>query len=196
MPRWSLPASAATTVVILAGLALGSAIDRAVPSSGDVLDEPFVHEVVLGQTARLRTGAVTPVAVRTARSIQWYGETYGTAGTWVVLTMDVEAAGKPRVFAGFEAHGASGRTYADAVGPTGCSTAQPGVPLECTVAFEVASDDVAGLVVGIPAEGVPGSPSDDLAMVDLGLDEDDPLVRAPEDLVSVTEAAVPGGEQS
>jgi hypothetical protein len=64
------------------------------------------------------------------------------------------------------------------------------------VAFEVASDDVAGLVVGIPAEGVPGSPSDDLAMVDLGLDEDDPLVRAPEDLVSVTEAAVPGGGQS
>lgn len=169
-----------TGVIVVAGLAVGSAIDRTLPSAQDVLGEPFVTTVEVGQKAELRTADITVDSWTTANSVTSYGTAYDTVGTWVVLDLHVAAKNRPHTLSGMELVSEGGRTYG---GPAdvsnGCDPAQPGVPITCQVAFEVPSEDVPGLELHIPAGGVSGSPGDDLVIVDLGITPDAPNVVSP-----------------
>ncbi len=192
MRRWTVSSTAVTAVLVLAGLSIGSFIDRRVPSSDDVLSEPFVHPVAMGETAHLRTGELTAVRVETARTVSDGFATRHSTGTWVVVTLDVIASGEQRTFSEMEMRSTSGRTYSGGDVAASCAAAQPDVPLECSVAFEVADEDVPGLVLAVPAESQPGSPADDLALIDLGIASDDPLATTPQPAIDVVNLAVPG----
>ncbi|WP_187995046.1 hypothetical protein [Schaalia sp. JY-X159] len=168
-----------TGVIVVAGLAVGSAIDRALPSAQDVLSEPFVTTIEVGQKAELRTADITVDSWTTSDSVTSYGTVYDTVGTWVVLDLHVTAKNRPHTLAGMELVSEGGRTYGGPADiPNGCDPAQPGVPITCQVAFEVPSEDVPGLELHIPAGGVSGSPGDDLAIVDLGIVPDAPSVTS------------------
>lgn len=181
-------------VVILTGLALGSAIDSHMPSTSDVLARPFLHRAAVGQTVAMRTAEVSVTGVSSARSVVSHGREFSTEGTWLLIDLQVLALHEPVPVAGMElvtssglVHGGSGDV------PFACSTAQPGVTQDCRVAMELAPEELPGLELHVPASGEAGSPGDDMMVVDLGITPDSPAVTSPADRVEIVRSSFGGG---
>lgn len=155
--------------IILAGLALGTVIDRHFPTTQEVFARPFTHAADVGETVALRSADVTVTDVHAAHRVQWFGTEYATTGTWVVVDVEMVAKGEPFFPHGWRLHSPQGFSYGGDgdVGST-CPSAQAGVPQVCRAAFEVNSGDVSGLTLLIPASADPAAPGDDLAEVALG----------------------------
>lgn len=176
-----------TAVVVLAGLAIGSAIDRQMPSTDDVFARPFIHEVEMGQIAKLRTAEVAVVGVETAQEVMNFGVAYSSVGTWVLLDIHVEATNKPLLLSEVELVSTSGNTYGGTADvPNNCEYAQPGIAMICQAAFEVATQDIPGLKARIPADSQAGAPGDDLAIIDLGIGDQSDLISNPQPLIEIT----------
>ncbi|WP_115728550.1 hypothetical protein [Actinomyces culturomici] len=186
---------ALTAVVVIAGLAIGSAINKALPSTSDVLTEPFVHEAGVGDLVDLRTGEVAATRVRTARSIVADGGTLATEGTWVVVDLDFTARAKPWAPGNAALLSASGREYSDPYElHSSCATGQSGVAQRCQIAVEVVTDDLPGLRLRIPAAPSGRMAGDDVALIDLEIAEGSDLVNSPEELVEVARLAYGEGD--
>lgn len=189
----AVPPKLLAGVVVLAGLAIGSAIDSRMPSTTEVLDRPFPHDAVVGQPTALRTAEVTVTGVSSARAVHNLGRDFSSEGVWLVLDLRILALHEPTMISGMELHAVSGAVYGGAGdAPTGCGTAQPGIPQDCRVAWEVDPADLPGLVAHVPASGDAAAPGDDVAVVDLGLTPTSPAVTSPADSVEVLRATFGG----
>lgn len=163
-------------VVVLAGLAAGLAINSMFPTTEEVLERPFDHQVTVGETASLRTMDLTVTDVSTAEVVSEYLSEYQTNGVWVVLDIDITAKDAPITASGFTLVAESGNVYggfADVL--TGCGTLQPGIRTQCQTVFEVHPDDAGTMTLRVPAAGVEGDTSDDLAVVALEVPADTPV---------------------
>lgn len=189
----AVPRKLIVGVVVLTGLAVGSAIDSRMPSTSDVLERPFLLHTALGEKATIRTAEVRVAEVSSARSVLSGGREFASAGTWVLLDLEILAFHEPVLISGMELHSASGHVYGGSGDvPFGCGTAQPGVLQNCRVAMEVAPADLVGLELRVPASGEPGSPGDDLMVVDLGITPDSPVVTSPAQRTEVVRASFGG----
>lgn len=155
--------------IIIAGLAIGSAIDRAFPTNQEVLDRSFVQEAEVGQTISLRSAEVTVREVDVASTVSNQGREFASAGVWLIVDVEISARGRAFSPTGWQLRSDSGRTYGE-FGDLGavCLGAQPGISQSCRTAFEVSPDDLTGLTLLIPAGGLPAPASDDVAAVSLG----------------------------
>lgn len=170
-----------TVVLVLAALLLGSVVTSRLPDPDRIGEEGVVLTAAAGQPVRLRTGVFTVTGVEASDQVQtWspqrtWGDVARTEGVFLVLHVDLTAAGEPRYFPGWNAQivAADGREFGvwSSVNPT-CGPAQPGLTISCMVAFELAPDAVAGASLRLPAanDSIPVSPGENnFALIDLAL---------------------------
>lgn len=191
--RLSIPAGAMTAVVVLAAIAAGSAIDRHLPSTQEILARPFITKASLGQEVAIRTGTVTATGARTARSILADRMTHRSEGVWLVVDLGYTAKDEPWAPAAPAFVAADGTEYSDLSGAAGsCRNTQTGLPLECTIAIEVAPEDLPGMSLRLAASARGGTAGDDVVLIDLGIAEDSPLVASPEGGIAFDRTRFPG----
>ncbi len=162
-----------TAILVVAALWLGSLISSALPAASDVFSRPYVHAARIGEPVTLRTATVTVSGVRTAQEVSSYGSIASTTGVWLVVDVEVTARGEARSLmpAAFRVRSADGRLFGELPAVTvSCGPLQPGIPVRCSVPFEITPDAVPDARLLIPA-GTDTEASDDLADVDLGIDE-------------------------
>lgn len=188
--------SSVTGIIVLGALSVGLVIDRSLPSTEAILNAPFVTSVGVGETSHMRTGDVTVTDVRTASTVMTQLGTMRTSGVWLVVDLEITAAKEPWTLTGMELASTSGALYGSPTSvEASCRTAQPGVPQQCTAVFEVAPDDLAGIVLTIPTNPL-SSISDDVTEVALGIEEDSPLISSPTASIAVLGTSYPtGGER-
>lgn len=176
----------ATVIVVLAGLALGSVIDRNMPSAEEIIERPFIRNASVNEPVNIRSAIVEVTSVQTAGQIVSYGIPYDTSGIWVVLDIEIEAEREPLVLTGMQLQSADGLIYGGTGDATAsCETAQPGIPLTCQVAFEVSPDSLVDLKLQIPASGVENAPGDAMALVNLGITEQQTAADQSQDSISI-----------
>ncbi len=163
-----------TAVLVVLALFVGSMLDTRLPKPDPLDGEPFFRPGALGVRVELRNGAVTATDVRVGTEVLSIGSVTATTGRWLVVDYVFEARGqaqtKPPALLRLRA--ADGRQFGETPGTTAaCGPAQPGIPLRCSVPFEVPVDAIAGAHLLVPAEnGV--DVMDDVADIDLGLTPD------------------------
>ncbi len=163
-----------TAILVVAALFVGSFIAERIPHPDRVLTEqPFFHEAELGETVRLRTAEVTVDRVDAAKRVERFGEVSESAGVWLVVDIVWSPIHEPRTLGGSSVfvRARDGREFGDTQAVTStCGPTQPGVPIACQIAIEVDPSALAGAQLLIPADGFVRA-SDDVAVVDLGIDE-------------------------
>lgn len=163
-----------TTALVVLALFVGSVLDTRLPKPDPADADPFLRPGLVGQAVELRNGVVTATDVRVGTEIRSIGAITATTGRWLVVDYVFEARGEAqfKAPATLRLRAADGRLYGETPGATAaCGPAQPGIPLACSVPFEVPVDAIAGAHLLVPAEnGV--DVMDDVADIDLGLTPD------------------------
>lgn len=172
-----LPRRAAFAVLLVAALATGRAVEGLMPVDDDTA-APFERTGGVGDRVGTRWGDVEVTAVAGSTRIEGpYGRTHVTGGVYVVVDWTYTAAGEPRRPAYVAIRDTGGRVFRTSVernpydsgGP-----AQPGIPRRVAAAIELPADAVAGAELIVTLEPNPEDHRrDDIAVVDLGLTEDD-----------------------
>lgn len=164
-----------TAILVVAALFVGSYVSSIIPSPDRIMSErPFFHEALVGDTVELRSAHVTVTDVRTAHEIEYLGQIAGTAGVWIVFDIEWSPVREPAVLRGHSiavrAH--DGRMFGGAQAIlNNCGPTQPGLPVSCTLAIEMAADALTDATLLIPA-GDSVTASDDVAVINLGIDAD------------------------
>ena len=163
-----------TTALVVLALFVGSVLDTRLPKPDPADADPFLRPGLVGQAVELRNGVVTATDVRVGTEIRSIGAITATTGRWLVVDYVFEARGEAqfKAPATLRLRAADGRQFGETPGTTAaCGPAQPGIPLRCSVPFEVPVDAIAGAHLLVPAEnGV--DVMDDVADIDLGLTPD------------------------
>jgi hypothetical protein len=167
---WS--ARVGMAVAVLAALAIGQTIDKALPVQ-HVDDRPFVHRAEVGQRVSLDYADVTVRGVHATPKLDTPQGDVGTPGRWLIVDMTLVARGRPLSAPGFALEDGRGRTF-DVDPRSGYSweAAPTGVPWRVHVPFEVPADALpdAQLVI---TRNTHDSRRDDAAHIDLGISADD-----------------------
>ena len=162
-----------TAILVVAALFVGSSVSAWIPTADDLFTEPFLHHAQSGDPVALRTGTVTVTGLRSAQQLSYLGQTAITGDLWLVVDLTWGAASEPATLnlSELRVETADGVRYGGlpALTPT-CGPAQPGIPLRCQAQFELPAAVLQGATLLVPASfGV--SSGDDVAVVDLGLDD-------------------------
>lgn len=163
-----------TIALLLAGaLAVASVLNSRLPNAQDVMDEPFVIHGGVGESLRLRTGTLTVNRVDATNVVTLDGRAAQTTAVWLVLEATFDATGEARALAidAGSIETVDGRAFGHTspLRPT-CGMAQPGLPITCTFAYEIAADALAGAHLKMPAASlVVGPDEDSFADVELGI---------------------------
>ncbi len=163
-----------TAVLVVIALFVGSFIVRWLPQSDAALTgQPFLIEAEIGQTATLRTAEVTVTGIQVVKEVELFNQIAGSgAGVWLVADIVWSPVHQPSALSGnaLVLRAADGRQFTGLQTiTTRCGPSQPGLPVACQLALEVASDALEGAHLLIPAAGYTEA-SDDVADVDLGID--------------------------
>lgn len=171
MRRWAGLAAA-----LVAAMAVGRVITDALPLD-EAVDQPFVRTGTVGNAVDLSYAAVTAEQPRVARRIVGV-QPVQAAGRFLVVDLELRATRESTFFEGVQVVDAKGRRYAPMDRGTSCSTtttAPTGVRWYAMFCFDVPRSALAGarVVVARGAYEVDGSDQrrDDLASIDLGIDE-------------------------
>ncbi|WP_116953023.1 hypothetical protein [Jiangella endophytica] len=172
-----LPRQAAFAVLLVAALATGRAVETLMPV-GDEVAAPFERTGGVGDRIEARWGDVEVTSVAGSTRIEDpYGATHVTGGVYVVVDWTYTAAGEPQVPAWVAIRDTEGRVFRTSLERNPYSSggaAQPGIPRRVAAAIEVPADAVAGAELVITLEPNPENHRrDDVAVVDLGLTQDD-----------------------
>jgi hypothetical protein len=137
-------------VLIIAALAIGSAITSHTPDTDDA-QRAFVRTGVLGSAVDVRTFDVTVLGVRGAAQITQDDTAHDTSGVWIIVRLRLTARTNPTVVSYAVLRDAQGRTYR-ATGRIDQSLLdgrplEPGVPVTVELAFEVPTSVATGLSI-------------------------------------------------
>lgn len=163
-----------TAVLVVIALFVGSLLDAHLPRLDRLVAEPFLRTGTVGEPVNLRTVTVTVTGVRSGKEVESLRTVSVTTAVWLVVDYVVEARGEERIVAptNLRLKAADGRLFGGTPGVVvSCPRAQPGVPITCSVPFEVPADAVAGSRLLVPAEADVDL-MDDVASIDLGLTPD------------------------
>lgn len=156
-------------VIILAGLAIGSAIDRNFPTSAEVLKEPFEHAGTIGELAELRTMDITVHAAAMAENVLAHGYEYASNRIWLVLDVEMLTHTSPMIPGRMIVRTEDGRSFGEFPdAPAVCGGLQPGIRQTCITAIEIPAD-VSVAELRIPAGHYADSPGDDTLIIPLDL---------------------------
>ncbi|RIQ20184.1 hypothetical protein [Jiangella rhizosphaerae] len=189
-----LPRQAAFAVLLVAALATGRAVEGLMPVD-DETSAPFERTGGVGDRVETRWGDVEVTSVAgSTRISDPYGTVHVTGGVYVVVDWTYTAAGEPQVPAYVALRDTEGRVFRTSVERNPYSSggaAQPGIPRQVAAAIEVPADAVAGARLVVTLETNPEDHRrDDIAVIDLGLTQDDADAwAASEETVEVAEPA-------
>lgn len=156
-------------LIILAGLAIGSAIDRSFPSTQEVFSRPFLHPGTIGESVPLRTLDVTVTGAHLAERVSNEVAELSSVGVWVVIEAELQARGRAHLPTGWRLHSDSGTVYGGYEDSGArCDLVQTGIVQTCRTAFEVPSGDLGGFTLHIPAGGTAQAVADDVAVITIG----------------------------
>jgi hypothetical protein len=195
-----LSRQAAFAVLLVAALATGRAVQGLMPAETEA-SAPFERAGAVGEPVETRWGTVEVTAVEgSTRIVDSAGTGRISAGVYVVVDWTYTAAGEPQIpsyVAIRDGDGRVFRTSSERNPYASGGAAQPGIPRRLAVAIELPADAVAGahLVVALP-DNDEDHRRDDIAVVDLGLTQDDADAwAASEESIEVAEPADgPDGE--
>lgn len=167
------PTRLMTASLIVSALAIGSAITAHLPSSDTVSEAPFERHAALNEQVTMRNGQLVVTQVEGARSIAGDSGSFTSQALFVLITLRHAGSTQPHSVLTPYLLDADGRRFSTASTALGtCTLAQPNLPQECGVVFEVAPDTLAGATLQVPAEGFTEGAGDDLAVIDLGITSD------------------------
>lgn len=163
-----------TAILVVAALFIGSFVTNRLPQPDHFRQEmPFITQGTIGENIGLRTGNVTVERVQAAKSVELYSQVAVSSGVWLVFDIVWAARGEPSTLMGSApvVVAADGRRFGDMQAVVNnCGPAQPGLPVSCQLPFEVPEDALSGARLLIPA-GISTTSNDDVAEIDLGIDE-------------------------
>ena len=160
-----------TTLLVIVALLVGSTLTRHLPDPNEFRDAPYPVAGVLGEPVRLRTGEITLTGVRSARTVEIFGNVAATTGVWLVVDVTYEPLHEPGLMAGSQARveALDGRQFGGLQPVTNnCGPANPGLPVACQLPFEVDDAALEGLVLAIPALAENWG-ADHVTAIDLGI---------------------------
>lgn len=171
MSRWPV---VLTAVVVLATLSLGTLIKNELPQPDHIRQRPYLRQAAIQTPIYLRTGSVEVLSVDASSRItdQW-ASAISQNGTFLVVTLKFTANNQPESVANLSIEAADGRSFGGnpPLGTNLCGISQPGIPLRCQVIFEIDKAALPGAKLRIPATIMTDGAGDDVALVDLGLDQ-------------------------
>lgn len=184
-----------TGVTVLAALAVGSAITARLPQPEAVREAPFVVVGRVGQALTLRTGTVSVEGVDASTKVT-DGSSHAVSahGVFVVLTLTWQPSSKPLPTAEGTVVASDGRRYTGGSPVTGsCSTTQPTLRIRCQQVFELPGDALVGARLELPADPSGRTEGDQVAQVDLGIDDSQAAaLRARTDELTIRRSAPAG----
>ncbi|SEH77188.1 hypothetical protein SAMN04489835_3939 [Mycolicibacterium rutilum] len=168
----SWPVRVGMGVAVLAALALGRAVESALPVA-HTDNRPFLHTAGVGEPVHMRYADVTADAVRSARALDTPQGEVGTPGRWLIVSLTVTPRGRPLSSPAVSLQDAKGRTFAvDARSGYSWEAAPTGVRWQVDVPFEVPYDALPGAAL-LFSHNPNDDRRDDVARIDLGLDAGD-----------------------
>lgn len=172
-----LPRQAAFAVLLVAALATGRAVEGLMPV-GEEAAAPFERTGGVGDRVETRWGDVEVTSVSgSTRIADSYGTVHVTGGVYVVVDWTYTAAGEPQIPAYVALRDTEGRVFRTSAERNPYSSggaAQPGIARRVAAAIEVPADAIAGAQLVVTLENNPENHRrDDVAVVDLGLTQDD-----------------------
>lgn len=158
----------ATGIAVLAALGVGTVMERHLPLAQDVLEAPYEHPARIGDEVALRNQVVTVDEIAAGAFVESWGTTTGTSAHFLMAVVRFEAVSEP-VGLSPTLVAADGRHY-DTRGAvsSACGVTQVGLPRTCRIFFEVPTDALPGATLRLAASE---DDADDVAVVDLGVDE-------------------------
>lgn len=168
------PSGLVTAAVLAAAFAVGSVVNSYLPTRADIMSEPYPVAGVLDEYVPIRTGEVKATNLRLATDVTVFGSTAKTSGIFAVVDVTYATNGQERVISPIFWRGADGKRYGGSQpGPriTACGSSVVGIPVTCTIWFELPTDAIAGghlLVHNYRSAG-----GDSIADIDLQITDED-----------------------
>ena len=181
-----------TALLVIAALFVGSMVTDRLPKADDAQNRPYHLHGAVRDPVEMRKGTLLVTGLRYAKQVQSYSDVAGTQGIWLVVDLEWTPSTQPFILSGADSRveAASGKQYG---GPspltTTCTSVQAGITHTCAFAFEMNPAALAGATLLIPASANLKA-SDDLAVIDLGIDEG----RADALAASTESIKLPGGQ--
>jgi hypothetical protein len=187
--------SASVAALLVAALATGQAVERALPGDDDA-SRPFEKSGVVGEPLRLRYGTIEIGTPDGSTRLDARGRAYSTTGVYVVVPITFTAEREPQSLSYVAIRDAKGRVFeagSERNPYTMGGSGQPGIPRHTQAAVELPVDAVAGaqLVLALQPNDE-NHRRDDVAVIDLGLSEADAQAWATDDDGVAVEPVVEG----
>jgi hypothetical protein len=162
------PARLATAALVLAALSVGRVVTEWLPTTPSSL-RPFERDASVGATLDLRYASVRVTSVDGGRRLATSTEVKESPGVWVAVRATVEPSVDELTLGYAELRDGRGRVLTKGTrNLLQCEPANPGIEVDCIVAFEVAADAAAGSVLAL-TRNANDQRADDMAVVDLGI---------------------------
>lgn len=160
--------------IAIAAFAAGSSINSLLPDREAVLNEMFPVHGVADQTVEIRTGSVKVSDIGAARTVTRFGSTAHTPAVFLTFTVTYVPNGLEASVAPIEVEGGNGHVFGG-IQPYGgvlkCGASQAGLAVSCPLAIEISEDALPGASVKV--YNYSSASGDDVAVIDLGLSNDD-----------------------
>lgn len=193
-----------TGLIVVLALWVGSIVTSWLPDPQQVYAASFFRPGTVGETVSIRSYNVTVTGVRAGPEVATDAQVAVTRSLWLVVDLTWSptdaaiawssegvasqlTAAEPRLMS------ADGREFGGLPGiTTTCGAAQPGLPLTCSVPFEVPPDALEGAHFWFPSSYV--GAMDDVADIDLDIDAARAAdLAASTDRVDMSDPAPAGG---
>ena len=152
---------------------LGSWVATKLPTRDSAIDLPFLLPGKVEQEIEMRIGSVKVNQVRTTSKIQFEKDISTTPGIWLVVDIEFIPKIKSHYLPQPSLKDSKGRTFGGKQAIlVPCTSSQPGLITACTMVLELPKDALEGssLYITSDSKNTIETP-DDLAVIDLGIDE-------------------------
>lgn len=161
---------AATALAVLAAMSVGSVVNDRLHDPDQVLARPYQHHATVGEDVPMRTLSVTVHGVSGAAKVRSYGKVAGSHGMWLVVDLSFTSVETTEGLVHGVIVTTDGRRFGGSQAvPLSCGVSLPGIVHGCQQLFELPKGVLAGARFEVPTDG--GTVGDDLAVIDLGIDQ-------------------------
>lgn len=184
-----------TGALVVAALALGQVLNEHLPD-GKEASRPFERHVEIGETARLRTGDLTPLSVDGAKAVlRDSSASIRAQGVGVVLHFDFVSRQEANSMSYALFRGGDGTkarfSSSGQRNRLACPAAPPGIVVHCTAVFEINPDSLVGSSLMIAPNSL-DERFDEAATIDLAVSKADVKRWKATQQIEVVESEVDG----
>ncbi|MDO5720721.1 MAG: hypothetical protein Q4P05_08295 [Actinomycetaceae bacterium] len=180
--------------IAIAAFASGSAINSLLPDREAILNETFPVHGLVNEAVHIRTGEVSVHDVGVAHAVSRFGTTAHTSAVFLTFTVTYLPNGLETTVAPIEVEGGNGHVFGGLQaygGVLSCGGSQAGLPISCPLAVEISPEALPGARIRI--HNYSSVSGDDVAVIDLGIDDETAAQLAASDTTFEIGAPTYGG---